>query len=559
MRATAVGADGLIIWGVAVFSVEEGKTLGRFVIRRFLGRGGMGVVYEAWDTRLERRVAIKLLHSDLLSEDDAAERFKQEARRAARIEHAHVVRIYGIEEFEDTSIIEMQYIDGRPLQNVIGRAQLSGGDAASLLRQVLCALAACHAQDIIHCDLKPGNLIVTSGWHVYLSDFGIARALRTADTITAGMSAHSGPLWGTPQYSPPEAWADAPPTPQWDLYAAGVLIYETLSGERAFNADNPMAIINNVLSGTFEPLEHRRPDISPEFLALVRALMSRRPEDRPATAEAALRALAATPEAEAAGEDVQTATPLTPANRAEIEALRRQADQDRHKISRLPHAPRWARAAMAATALLVAVAAGWALLRENNPAPGYAGEGGPNLILPSLREPSIEITPANQGAYFTFDDGFRGRELWCYDVDTDNYGIVADINPGPPSSNPRCFQPRPAGGAFFAATTEQHGEELWRVSSHDPRDHTANLVKDIMPGAMSSNPQPQGVHEHLLLFYATTLQHGTELWCTNGAPEQTAMVADLQPGTGSSYPGHPLVLPDEQGAYAAALSGGGRG
>jgi serine/threonine protein kinase len=264
-------------------------------IVRVVGSGGMGVVHEAWDTRLDRRVALKIMHPHLLSNPSLSTRFQKEARRAARIEHPNVVRVYRVDEWEGQVAIEMQFVEGRPLSSVLQAGPLSPFEAADVLRQVLEALQACHEHGVIHCDLKPGNLILADNGLVMLTDFGIARAFYEG-VDASGTETMSAPLWGTPQYTAPETWEEGAVSPQCDLYAAGTLIYEAIAGKLPYPGNTPIAVIKSVLTTSPLPIKTLAPDISDAFAGLVEDLIARTPALRPATARIALEMLRKTPE-----------------------------------------------------------------------------------------------------------------------------------------------------------------------------------------------------------------------------------------------------------------------
>ncbi|MBL7646232.1 MAG: serine/threonine protein kinase [Candidatus Hydrogenedentes bacterium] len=256
----------------------------------------MGVVHEAWDTRLDRRVALKLLHPHLLQNANARARFEREAKKSARIEHPNVVRIYRVDRHARGIAIEMQFVEGTPLSALLRSGPLPPTQAADLLGQLLEALQACHDQGIVHCDLKPGNLVVDRAGHLVLTDFGIARALYDGNLDGGAPDPVSGPLWGTPQYTPPEAWRGGPVSPKWDLFAAGVIVYEALTGTAPFHGPTPLATMHAILSTTLPSLKSLRADISGEFSDLIDSLLARDAEGRPSSAATALEALRGAPE-----------------------------------------------------------------------------------------------------------------------------------------------------------------------------------------------------------------------------------------------------------------------
>jgi ELWxxDGT repeat protein len=518
-------------------------------IVREIGRGGMGVVYEAWDNQLDRRVAVKMLHPYLFADHVVGEKLLREARLAARIEHPNVIRVYGVEMVDGRLAIEMQFIEGGSLPGVLSAGALPGSQAADLLGQILEALGACHEHSIIHCDLKPGNLLVSLDGRVYLSDFGIAKALSALDGTELGTPMTSGPLWGTPQYTPPEAWHGTTPSPQWDIYAAGVIVYEALLGQLPFEGRTPMAVMLEKHAKPLPSIARARTDISPEFCALVDDLVSHDVERRPKSAKAALLRLQRLPEFLQRDSDTQPLR-LPP-------GMERRAEPA--QVPAVPTGPRpapavarasrpWWIVGAAVFLLGLAVAAGTLLWKSS------AGTGA--AALPPYNGEILDLTATNNRIFFSHDDGIHGRELWCVNADGAPW-MVADINPGPDGSNPRRFIKRPDDNFFFAATTEEHGEELWHCNSYSP-EAKVRMVRDILPGPMGSEPQPVGFHEVVTLFYATTIKEGRELWATNGLAGQTAIVEDINTGTGWSQPMDPAVTNCGNHAYIRAFNGGGQ-
>ncbi len=504
----------------------------------------MGAVYEAWDLRLERRVALKVLHPHLTLEPGHKHRLLREARLAARLEHPGIVRVYGIHEHEGGLALEMQFVVGTPLHQLLQTRALTVMQAADLLRQVLESLAACHAQAIIHCDLKPRNLLVTPEGQVLLTDFGISRALYSADDAVPSMSL-SGPLWGTPQYCPPEAWEGEMPSPSWDLYALGVLVHEALSGSLPFQAHTPAVLMREKLDRPHVSIRSERPDISSELAELIDALKASRASARPATAEDALKCLHATPEFERDAVATQpfrhkvTATSCgeSPTYSAALHSA---------TLAHVPVAPGPARRAWVryVVALLVLAIAAAAIVAQR-----LAGDGAvPAAVVADPAEAVGEIRDLfviGDRAYFSYDDGTRGRELW-YAPATGSAEMVKDISPGRSSSNPHHFLPRPSNGFLFAATTPDNGEEPWFCGLG--ASHSMRMLQDIIQGPMSSEPFPLAAWNQTFMFYATTLQHGTELWLSTSRAEQTGILEDIRPGDfGARMP--PRVLADASGAY----------
>lgn len=497
--------------------------LGTYRVLNTLGSGGMGIVYAAWDTRLERKVALKMIRGHLLSDEAVKRRFLREAKVAARVEHPNVVRVYRLESMGDDLAIEMECIEGSPLSAMISGSPLPLGHVLNYMEQVLTALVACHEQGVIHCDLKPGNLLITPDEKVYLADFGIARALDLSAPEGATLATRTGPFWGTPRYSPPEAWEDGKPNFLWDLYALGVVMYEALTADSAFDGNTPAAVMRQVLLSTPTPIGERRPDVSLELAALIADMMDREPARRPSSARVALERLQMLPEY---NEEVAETLPMEripPASRGRKVFQRR-----------------WWTAAAVAFLLVLTLTVFVVLLKSSYPlGPESTSTVAVNVAPDSsetevaLPEPA-EFTPTSNGAHFVYDDGLHGPELW-HATPEGLVRMVRDIVPGPEGSHPRrLFHIPNSNTVLFAARTPTEGEELWVARKHGPDAFHVGMVRDIIPGSMGSEPWCFVEQNGFVLFYATTLQSGRELWMTNTREQQTAMVMDIFPGRNGS-------------------------
>lgn len=519
---------------------------------RVVGSGGMGVVYEAWDRQLERRVALKVLHAHLTADPAHRDRLLLEARMAARVEHPNVVRVYAVHAEDEGLAVEMEFIEGTPLHGLLGGRQMSPTQAADLMRQVLEALAACHEKGVVHGDLKPSNLMVTASGRVSLTDFGIARAILYGEGTATPSVSLSAPIWATPQYCPPEAWDGARPSPAWDLYALGVVMHEALAGCLPFDAQTPAALMRAKLEGRESKVSAARSDISPALATLVDSLMATHPEQRPVSARTALAQLLATPEAKSPPPITQ---PLEHTPRKTVESRKPAPARTLPGFPGLPglsptpptaelRVGRWL---WLGAGCVLGIAVAVAMLRKPESPPAEVPE-----VTPAIGEPGaiLNLLTAGDSAYFTYDDGTRGRELW-YARPTGEIDIIADINPGESSSNPSDIKVRNKQSIFFAATTDAAGREPWMVMRAS-NSHSAWMIKDVFPGAGSSNPLPLGAWGETMAFYATTLQAGTEVWVSNSKEEQTSMLVDLNPGDLNSKPPNPRTLADATGMYMLA-------
>jgi len=240
----------------------------------------MGVVYRAHDTGLDRSVALKFLPPYLSADKAAKERFLVEARAAAALDHPNVCAIHEVGEDEDGRLfIAMAYYEGETLQQKIAGGPLPIDEASDYARQIAAGLAAAHAHDIIHRDIKPGNVIVTPDGVAKVLDFGLAKL---ADVTLTG----SGTTLGTVAYMSPEQLAGRVVDHRTDLWSLGVVLYEMVTGERPFKGDRAAAVIHGILHEPPEPPSALRPEIPAELESLLGRLLAKDPERRPASAEA---------------------------------------------------------------------------------------------------------------------------------------------------------------------------------------------------------------------------------------------------------------------------------
>ncbi len=210
---------------------------GRYLIEQRIARGGMATVYRATDQRLDRVVAVKVMHSDMGDETDFMERFNREAKAAARLNHRGVVSVYDQGTDNDATYLVMEYIPGRTLRDLLrAEAPLSPERALGILADVLIALASAHAAGIIHRDIKPENVLITPEGDVKVADFGLARAVSTATT------APGGALIGTVSYIAPEIVLNERADARSDVYACGAMLYEMLTAAKPHGGDTPIQV-----------------------------------------------------------------------------------------------------------------------------------------------------------------------------------------------------------------------------------------------------------------------------------------------------------------------------
>jgi hypothetical protein len=268
-----------------------GARLGAFEIIGPLGSGGMGDVYRARDTRLDREVAVKVLSRELADDPRSRERFEREARAVSRLTHPHICTLYdvGVTPVEngDAQFLIMELLDGETLADRLRRGPVPAAQAIQVSIEILDALAAAHAMGIVHRDLKPANIMLTRSG-VKLLDFGLARL---HDPDRAGGEAEDGPsggvpltapglVFGTIPYMAPEQVRGTEVDARTDLFAFGAVFYEMLTGRRAFNATSQAALIAAILEQDPPPLVVEPPLASPALDRLVRACLAKDPAER---------------------------------------------------------------------------------------------------------------------------------------------------------------------------------------------------------------------------------------------------------------------------------------
>jgi serine/threonine-protein kinase len=293
--------------------MAEPQTLGKYQIQSVLGKGAMGVVYKAFDPHIERVVAIKTVRKDLVDPDLAAQfmgRFKNEARAAGRLHHPNIVGVYEYGEDDAVAFIAMEYVDGTGLREYLNRkARFEFGQLIAIASQLLQALEFAHARGVVHRDIKPANLILTASGTLKVADFGIARIDTTSLTMT-------GMVMGTPSYMSPEQCQGRDSDHRSDLFSAGVVLYELLSGERPFRGSPEMIAYNICNETPPPPSQVSALPLPPAIDEIVAIALAKLPEQRFQNAHAFNHALQL-----AAGSTTGTAAPLeaTVVNLAHVE------------------------------------------------------------------------------------------------------------------------------------------------------------------------------------------------------------------------------------------------
>jgi eukaryotic-like serine/threonine-protein kinase len=258
------------------------RTISHYRIDEEIGRGGMGVVYRATDTRLGRPVAIKMLPAEATADAERNRRFVQEARSASALNHPHIVTIYDIDEDAGTTFIAMELVDGAPLDRLLGQAPLPVAKALEYGAQIASALEAAHAGGLVHRDIKPANIMITSDGRAKILDFGIAKLVERGagePTMTA-LGTLPGTVVGTAAYMSPEQAEGRPVDARSDIFSLGAVLYEMLAGRRPFVGNSDLGLLSAILQAQPPPLRTVRADVPTSVQAIVDRCLAKDPGER---------------------------------------------------------------------------------------------------------------------------------------------------------------------------------------------------------------------------------------------------------------------------------------
>ena len=254
------------------------ENLAAYELHEKLGEGGMGVVYRAEDRRIGRTVAIKMVRSDRLANEEALDRFISEARSIGALNHPNIATLYDVTLSGETPWIVMEYLPGGSLYERIRRGNLTLGEVLTVADGIASGLAHAHSHGVVHRDLKPANILFTSGGVPKIIDFGLARTRESAELTQPGV------YLGTAEYMSPEQSCGEPADHRSDLFSFGVILYQMASGRHPFKRDNIAATLHCILYDAQPPMATVRPDFPASFNRIVDSLLDKHPENRPSLA-----------------------------------------------------------------------------------------------------------------------------------------------------------------------------------------------------------------------------------------------------------------------------------
>ena len=259
---------------------RPGGTLSHFRILEQIGEGGMGVVFRATDERLDREVALKLLPAGALASGEERAVCHREARTLSRLNHPAIATLYDVGEEGGQDFLVMELVEGETLEQKLALGPLAEAEITTIGEQIATALQAAHEEQVVHCDLKPGNVMVTPRGQVKVLDFGIARLLRPRDAKLKALPTASAPFSGTLPYMAPEQLMEGRADARTDLYSLGVVLYHMATGRPPFENGVPLVLANQIINAPPPPPARFRPDLSARLEEIILKCMEKVPAER---------------------------------------------------------------------------------------------------------------------------------------------------------------------------------------------------------------------------------------------------------------------------------------
>ena len=249
---------------------------GRYQVEKELGRGSMGMVFQAYDPKIDRRVALKVLRPDLVTSEGFAQRFLKEARAIGRLSHPNILVVHDVGSDQGTIYIAMELLTGEPFHEVMRNKEFNDKEIILLGSQAARVLDYAHQHGIVHRDIKPSNIILSPDGQIKITDFGIAHI----EDPSAQQQTRAGEVLGTPAYMSPEQVLGKPIDGRSDIYSLGVILYELSTGERPFRGENLAAVFMAVTQQTPPEPAKVKPTVSPELSGIIMKCLNKAPEER---------------------------------------------------------------------------------------------------------------------------------------------------------------------------------------------------------------------------------------------------------------------------------------
>lgn len=267
-------------------ALQAGEQVGPYQVIGPLGQGGMASVFQAYHAKLDRYVAIKMMHKAFLEDEGFRARFGREAQIVAKMEHPHIVPVYDYAEHDGQPYLVMKFVEGQTLKKLLAQGPLPLDRVIEIMTHIADALTYAHKRGVLHRDIKPSNILIDADGTAFLTDFGLARVARAgASTMSVDM------ILGTPQYiSPEQAAGQAELDPRTDVYSLGVILYEMVVGRVPFNADTPYAVVHDHIYSELPLPSEINPAIPPAVEGVLLKALAKRPADRFDTPNAMMQA-----------------------------------------------------------------------------------------------------------------------------------------------------------------------------------------------------------------------------------------------------------------------------
>lgn len=265
-------------------------TYGRYQIIEELGRGAMGIVYKAHDPQIDRLVALKVLRQDRLTSEDFIQRFLKEAKAIGRLSHPHIVTVYDVGEDHGTIYIAMEFLEGKPLNQVMGERKFGFKEIIEIGIQAAETLDHAHQKGIIHRDVKPSNILLQTSGQIKITDFGIAHI----EDPSASVQTQAGEILGTPAYMSPEQVMSRPVDGRSDLFSLGIILYELVTGRRPFVGENLAALFNSITQEIPSQPIRIHPELPQDLSQIIMKCLNKKQEERFQSGKALAEALKTT-------------------------------------------------------------------------------------------------------------------------------------------------------------------------------------------------------------------------------------------------------------------------